>query len=128
MSDKTLPRQTLSEAELSVMKVIWSEPGLTVGEITKSFSETKKWKVQTVSTFLKRLTDKGYISCEKVKHAGRYSSRISEEEYGAMLAKSLIEENCNGSLKRLCALLCDTGSVSEKEIAELREWFDERYK
>lgn len=123
-----MQRQTLSDAEMEIMTVLWDNAeALSVGEITALFSETKGWKVQTVSTFISRLLSKGYLNCEKRRNAGYYSPAITRAEYDTMLAKSLLDETYQGSLKRLCASLVDSGSVSEEELSALKAWFDERY-
>ena len=124
-----MQRQPLSDAEMEIMTVLWDSPEpLSVGGITSAFTDTKGWKVQTVSTFISRLLSKGYLNCEKRRGAGHYSPAMTREEYDAMLAKSLLDETYNGSLKRLCASLVDSGSVSEEELSALKSWFDERYK
>lgn len=124
-----MQRQTISDSELEIMNVLWEkgEP-LSVSELTQIFSDTKGWKVQTVSTFISRLLSKGYLNCEKRRGAGHYSPALSRSEYDTMLAKSLLDQTYNGSLQRLCASLVDSGSVSEEELTALKAWFEERYR
>ncbi len=74
----------LTQAEQIVMKAIWD-----LGEgsrlefilhlcITKY---NKKWKQQTISTYLKKLVDKGFISSYRNGRYIHYSINISLEDY-----------------------------------------------
>ncbi len=56
--------QKLSETEMEVMQVIWaSDNPITSGELLDIFAQKKgkKWKGQTIATFLARLVEKGVL-------------------------------------------------------------------
>ena len=57
--------QSLSESEMEIMRVIWDagEP-VTAAWLLEVFAH-KGWKIQTVSTFLSRLVEKGVLSVER---------------------------------------------------------------
>ena len=73
--------QSLSESEMEVMRVIWASPTpVTSAEMLERFS-AKGWKIQTVSTFLTRLVDKGALKMEKRGRGNLYSPALTPEEY-----------------------------------------------
>ena len=54
--------QSLSESEMEIMRVIWDAGSpVTAAELLERFAH-KGWKIQTVSTFLSRLVEKGVLS------------------------------------------------------------------
>ena len=59
--------QSLSESEMEIMRVIWDAGSpVTAAELLELFAH-KGWKIQTVSTFLSRLVEKGVLSVERRK-------------------------------------------------------------
>lgn len=118
--------QTLSDAELEVMNAIW-EKGVpvTVSKLVAHFSETKKWKVQTVATFVVRLMGKGFLTTEKVKGIKTYTPRISKTQYDNSLSRRLLDTVYGGSVKNMVISLLDGEEISPDELNELRKWLEE---
>ena len=80
----------ISEAELEVMKVIWSKnKPVTSLDIIEAF-EYKGWKKTTIGTFLTRLVEKGALSAEKQGKLYYYTPLISQKEYRKSQTKNLI--------------------------------------
>ncbi|MGI6066612.1 MAG: BlaI/MecI/CopY family transcriptional regulator [Bacillota bacterium] len=122
--------QKMSETEMEVMQVIWEvgRPVIT-SELLGIFSQDKgkKWKGQTIATFLARLIEKGILMItEKNGRVNTYAPRMSPEEYRSQEAKSLLETLYDGSVKNFLATLYDGKELTKNEIAELRRWFAEK--
>ena len=67
MRNENVPEKSITECEVMVMKCIWfRESACTASGILVDLEERyqKCWKPQTISTFLRRLVDKGYLSME----------------------------------------------------------------
>lgn len=74
----------MSKSEEMVMIAVWScEEAPNVSLIVEKANEKfeKKWAIQTVSTFLKRLVDKDYLTTEKKGRYMLYSPAITLQEY-----------------------------------------------
>lgn len=116
-------QQRLSSSEREIMRYIWKcEEAVSAGEIVKVFGGSKGWKIQTVSTFLTRLTEKGVLNCQKCGGLNRYVARLSEEEYAGSNASCFLEQEYGGSVKNFLTALYSTDRISKAEIGELREW------
>ena len=64
--------QSLSDSEMEIMRYVWdSGEAVTTSILLEAFAH-KGWKVQTVSTFLTRLADKGALRVEKRGKANVY--------------------------------------------------------
>lgn len=111
---------SIGEAELEIMKVIWSykEP-ITSLDIGKAVEE-KGWKKTTIATFLTRLVEKGALSAEKQGKLYYYSPLITEKEYKQSQTKNLIQTLYNGSVKDFAVAFFKEQSLSDEDIAELR--------
>ena len=82
------------------------------------------WKIQTVSTFLTRLVDKGMLTCEKHGGQNLYRVAVSEADYRAGETRDFLREVHGGSVQSFFAALGSPGSLSGAEIEELRRWLD----
>ena len=117
---------SIGDAELEIMKVIWSakEP-ITSLDIAKEV-EDKGWKKTTIATFLARLTEKGALCANKQGKLYYYSPQITEKEYRKSQTKNLIKSLYNGSIKDFAVALFEEQKLSDKDIEELRSIFEER--
>jgi len=77
-------KKMLSDCEEKVMAVIWkSSDELDLQQIKAEVNRRfgKKWAQQTVSTFLRRIVAKGYLSKRRSGRVFFYTPLISREEY-----------------------------------------------
>ncbi len=123
MFKKELKR--LPDAELSVMQVIWKLPAPVTAAQVQAHA-VQDWKATSVLTFLARLVEKGFLSCERQGKYNLYTVLIDEETYLQEESRSLLERLYAGSVKKLVASLADAGAVTEHDLAELRTFLDEQ--
>ena len=82
---------SIGDAELEIMKVIWtSKEPITSLDIGKEV-EDKGWKKTTIATFLARLVEKGALSADKQGKLYYYTALITEKEYRKSQTKNLIK-------------------------------------
>ncbi|HJA49679.1 MAG TPA: BlaI/MecI/CopY family transcriptional regulator [Candidatus Agathobaculum intestinipullorum] len=113
----------LPDAELEVMQAVWSlEPPVTAAEVQQKVPSD--WKATSVLTFLSRLCDKGFLSCEKEGRQNLYTPLITREAYLQRESRSFVERLCGGSVKNLVASLSDAGALTENDLDELRAFLD----
>lgn len=119
----------ISETELEIMQYLWKqkEPVLTVDLLAYFNKERGKgWKLQTLATFLVRLTDKGFLKSEAKGRGTAHQPALTYEEYNQSKAKNILEAMYNGSIKNFFAALYGNTKLSQEEIAELKQWLSER--
>ena len=113
----------LPDAELEVMQAVWLlEPPVTAAEVQQKVPSD--WKATSVLTFLSRLCDKGFLSCEKEGRQNLYTPLITREAYLQRESRSFVERLCGGSVKSLVASLSDAGALTENDLDELRAFLD----
>lgn len=120
--------QKLSDTEMELMEAIWtSTPPVTSAELLHLFIlRGKKWKAQTISTFLSRLVDKGALSVTRHGRTNKYIPRISPEEYKLIETQNVLDGLYQGSVKNLISALYDGDKLSDEDIAELKQWFSRK--
>lgn len=115
----------ISEAELEVLKVIWSknEP-ISSNEISQKLKEIMNWEKSTTRTLIYRLVDKGALKQEK-KEIYYYTSAISEKEYLQEETKQFINRFYKGNAKNLVASLFEQEYIDSSDINELKQIWSE---
>ncbi len=115
----------LSDSEFEIMKVLWEQDTpMTSNEILAGLKGKYDWKLAALMTFLARMADKGYVSCDRSTRTNYYSALISQKEYQVQESRTLLEKLYDNSAAKMIAQLCKTNNLSRKEIAELREYLN----
>ena len=109
------------------MKAIWnSKAPVTTHAIMEHLSDDITWKPQTLLTMLARLTEKGFLSSERVGRERCYTPIISEKDYLEVETGSFLQRYAGNSLGKLVRTLYAEGDMTQEDLDELREWLAER--
>lgn len=115
----------LGEAELEIMQIIWnSENPVTSNYILKELQGRRKWQLSTLMNSLARLSDKGFVSCDRSTGSNLYSPVISENEYKAGASRHFLEKLYNNSIQNMVATLYSDKAIKDSDIEELRNFLD----
>jgi predicted transcriptional regulator len=118
-------RLPMSEAERSVLKVLWDHGPLGVKEVLLRFTETgQEWSRSTVITLLQRLEKKGYVDCDKSQFAFVFSAAVSREDEMLSRMNALAGELCDGETLPLVLAFTQRHDFSAEELARFREIID----
>lgn len=114
----------LPESELDIMLAVWGggEGGITAPEIGEALE--RPLTASALHSYLKRLEEKGFLSCVKQGKVNRYTALVSKENYQAREGKSVLEKLYGSSLRRFTAALYDGGALSREDLDELRQFLD----
>ncbi|MDE7059319.1 MAG: BlaI/MecI/CopY family transcriptional regulator [Lachnospiraceae bacterium] len=115
----------LGEAELEIMQVIWdSKHPVTSNYILKELQGRRRWQLSTLMTSLTRLSDKGFVHCDRSTGSNLYTSVILEEEYKAKASSHFLEKLYNNSIQNMIATLYNNKTIKNSDIEELRSFLD----
>ena len=118
--------EKLSDSEEIVMRCIWDakEPIGLVDIMEACRGYDREWKQQTVSTFLNRLIQKGYVQARRQGRSYMYSALVDQEVYLDRRMSGLVNFWGKKSIHALVSALGKTGSVGKEDLQELREMLD----
>ena len=117
----------LPDAEFEVMKVIWSNtPPITSLAIMEKLKHGKNWKPQTVLTMLVRLTEKGFLSSERLGRERNYTPIIQEQEYLRIETGDFMRRYSGHSVGTLVKTLYDGQNLTQEDLQELKDWLAEK--
>ena len=113
----------LPDAEFEIMKVVWSyESPITTPEIMKQLGFEKEWKIQTVVSFMHRLTEKGFLRSEKHGKERTYFPLVEKEDYLKFETGNFLRQFHDNSFLNLVTTLYNDKALTDSDINELLEW------
>ena len=113
----------LPESELDIMLVIWEEGGeLSAPAILEGLG--RSLTASALHSYLKRLEEKEFLSCEKVGKVNVYTALVSREEYQHSAGASMLRKLYNGSISRFAAALYDGKTMEREELEQLQALLD----
>lgn len=115
----------LSEAEWHVLESLWEESPKVGSQIVADMERRKGWSRSTTLTMLRRMTDKGLISCDDSGKMKTYTSLVLREEAVKKETESFLNRVYQGSVSMLLNSFVEKQKLSAGEIKELREILDQ---
>ena len=114
----------LTTSELYVMKSVWDlgdhiRLSHIVNQVTTVYH--MNWKSQTVSTFLNKLVQKGYIESYRDGQYIHYRILISEQEYKENQVESQANFWNQGNVVAYASSLLKSSKLTEEEITQLQK-------
>ncbi len=114
----------LSEAEWSVLEILWEGESFALGEITKALKEVNGWSKNTVHTYLTRMEGKGLVAIDRESDKP-YSAAVTREECAKRERGELLNKVYRGAAGSLIAAFLKESEISREEIEKLRGLLDE---
>ncbi|OUP21711.1 hypothetical protein B5F29_04380 [Lachnoclostridium sp. An196] len=114
----------LSENEWYIMQVLWDHAPASLREICEALEPVKGWSRHAVTSFLKRMLEKGAVSVDESGKVRTYSPVWSREETIREETDSIMERVYHGDLLLMVSNAVQGRKVSEEEIEELKKILD----
>jgi len=116
--------QTLTKAEMEIMNYLWDmENGGTVRDVLACYPEPLP-AYTTTATFLKILTDKGFVKAEKRENEGKtlfFVPLVSREEYTRSKMREVKKDFFGGSFRSMINFFAKEENISDDELKEILE-------
>jgi predicted transcriptional regulator len=117
--------QTVTDAELAVLKALWQRGPLTAKEITAAiYPDGAESEFASVHSFLQRLERKGLVDRDRSSFVHSFSAIVSQAEVAGQELETLAERLGDGSLAPLIMQLVEQKRLSDEEAAEIRKLLD----
>ena len=110
----------ISEAEWSIMKVLWdgcerTGRGLTLGEIASELSSTTGWSSTTIRTLIIRLAEKGAVEIDRSTGVYKYTPKTTKAECVETEVAAFVKRVFDDSAYALTAMLARSGNLTAEE-------------
>src|SRR6186997_2117216 len=121
-----MARPPVSDAELEVLKVLWTAGPSTVRDVDAQLRRRKRrLAYNTVLTLLSRLKEKGYVTADRSGPAHVFRSTVTRDALLSHGLETLADRICDGTASPLVHALVKGQRFSADEIARFRKLLDE---
>jgi BlaI family transcriptional regulator, penicillinase repressor len=117
----------LTSAEEDVMQIMWNLNQGFVKDVIDQMTEPKP-PYNTVSTVIRVLEKKGFISHRKYGNTYEYFPLVSREEYAKVHFNSFLSDYFNNSFPKMAAFFARENNLSLKELEEIMKLTEDELK
>jgi BlaI family penicillinase repressor len=117
-------RPELTEAEWTIMKVVWSNEPCAAGTVQEALAKTKDWAYSTVKTTMDRMAGKGLLEITKIRNLQLFSSMVSEDDAKKGEFRKMLKRAFDGALTPMMQFLIEEEGLSKSELNQLRKIVD----
>ena len=108
----------LTPKEEEIMQFFWKKGALFVKDLVEKYPDPKP-HFNTLSTYVRALEEKGFLSHESFGTTYRYFTVISNEEYNNRTLKNIIAKHFNNSYLNVVNTFIKNEKISVDEIRKL---------
>jgi predicted transcriptional regulator len=110
----------LTRAEEQIMQIMWKLEKGFVKDVVEQFPAPKP-AYNTVSTIIRILVKKGFISYKEYGNTYEYYPLVSREEYKGVYLGNFVHNYFNSSYKSLVSFFASAENISVKELEEMKQ-------
>jgi BlaI family penicillinase repressor len=114
-------RAELTEAEWTIMKVVWENEPCAAGAVQEALAKTKDWAYSTVKSTMDRMAEKGFLQIERIRNLQLFRSKISEAEAKKAEFRKMLKRAFGGAFAPMMQFLIENEDFSAAELRELRK-------
>ncbi|MDE6362674.1 MAG: BlaI/MecI/CopY family transcriptional regulator [Lachnospiraceae bacterium] len=118
-------RKGLSENEWYIMQVLWERGPVSLREICDALQEKKRWTKHAVTSFLKRMLEKGAAGIDESGKVKQYYAIWNREETVKEETASILDRVYQGNLLCMVSNAVKERALSPEDIAELKSILDQ---
>lgn len=114
------PSETLTEAELRIMNVLWEKGPGTVQQVLDAMNERPTLAYNSVLTTIRVLEKKGYVKHSKDGRAHVYAAVVGQKEATRSAIRHLVSRFFRNSHEELVLNLLQDRGIEMEELERLR--------
>lgn len=117
--------QKLTNKEEEIMHILWNLKKAFVKDVLAEIVEDKP-HYNTLSTIIRNLEEKGYVSYTAYGNTHQYYPIISMEAYRKEFMNTAIENYFNNSYKNMVSFFAEEQKISAKELREILDLIEKK--
>lgn len=117
--------EKLTNKEEEIMHILWKLEKAFVKDILAEYNDNKP-HYNTLSTMVRNLEDKGYVSHEAFGKTHRYFPIIKKENYRKNFINTAIDNYFNSSYKNVVSFFAKEEKISVEELKDIIRLIEEQ--
>jgi BlaI family penicillinase repressor len=112
---------SLTPAEWNLMECLWEKAPRTGREAAEYLKEHVGWTRSTTLTLLRRMTEKGIVSCSDMGGVNAYSPLLRREDAVLRETDNILKRVYKGSVRMMMSAVTKKQDLTREEIDALYE-------
>ena len=117
----------LTPKEEELMQLLWEHEPILISKLIEFYPEPKP-HFNTISTVMKRLEAKGFVSHNEIGGSFQFFSTVKKEKFRNKSFGDFIKNYFGGSYYGVVSALVEAEKISAKELQELLELIEKKGK
>ena len=117
--------QKLTNKEEEIMHILWKLKKAFVKDVLAEITEDQP-HYNTLSTIIRNLEDKGFVSHNAYGNTHQYFPLVSKEDYRKKFMNTAIENYFNNSYKSMVSFFAEEEKISADELREILEIIEKK--
>lgn len=113
--------EELTKTEERIMQIIWDLERCLVKDIIEQIPDEPKPPYNTISSVVRLLESKGFVSYKAYGKTYEYFPVISKEEYGKRTFKKVFADYFDNSVENLLSFMAKEENLTVEEIEKLKK-------
>lgn len=118
--------EELTRTEERIMQVLWKLKKAFIKDIIETLPDDPKPPYNTISSVVRLLEKKGYISFKAYGKTYEYFPVISKSEYRRMFFKKMLTGYFDNSVENLLSFIVKDQRLSEEEIKKIKKLIEKK--
>ena len=118
--------EELTKTEERIMQIIWDLGRCLVKEIIEKMPDEPKPPYNTISSVVRLLESKGFLSYKAYGKTYEYFPIISKEEYGQRTFRKVFANYFDSSIESLLSFMVKEENLTAEEIEKLKSLINSR--
>ena len=117
--------QKLTNKEEEIMHILWKLEKAFVKDVMAAITEDQP-HYNTLSTIIRNLEEKGYVSHQAYGNTHQYFPIITKEKYRKAFMNNAIENYFNNSYKSRVSFFAEEEKISAEELREILDIIEKK--
>ena len=118
----------LTVVELEMMNVIWRIGPCSVAQVQERLRPQRELAYTSVSTIVRILEQKGYVTSQKQGRGHLYDAAVSKEQYQSLSLKRIVRNVFDGAPSLLVQRLLTSETLTPEDLARIESLLREKAK
>jgi predicted transcriptional regulator len=119
------PQPRPTDAELEILRIIWSRGPSTVREVFDEMAKARNAGYTTVLKFMQIMMEKGLLKRTEAHRVHTYEATVPQEQTQRQLVRDLADRAFGGSPSSLVMQALAAKPASREDLAQIRQMLDE---
>lgn len=121
-------RKELTAVELEMMNVIWSIGPCSVAQVQERLRPQRELAYTSISTIVRILEQKGYVTSERVGRGHVYHAAVSKERYQALSLKRIVRNVFDDTPLLLVQRLLASEALTPEDLTQIERLLRQKAK